>query len=82
MRQVPLECDIDIAVNGCSWFATSTQKGPFTAMMISRSRGAYLIGKGFHIVRPQKRDACGQTQMRLGFCFLPAAQVYKLLFPV
>ena len=30
MRQVPLEHDI--AVNGCSGFTTSTQKGPFTAM--------------------------------------------------
>ena len=29
MRQVSLERDIDIAVNGCSGFATSTQKGPF-----------------------------------------------------
>ena len=43
MRQVPLERDINIAVNGCSWFATSTQKGPFTAMLISHSRGTYLI---------------------------------------
>ena len=44
MRQVPLERDINIAVNGCSGFATSTQKGPFTAMLISRSRGICLIG--------------------------------------
>ena len=44
MRQVPLERDINIAVNGCSGFATSTQKGPFMAMLISRSRGTYLIG--------------------------------------
>ena len=43
MRQVPLERDINIAVNGCSGFATSTQKGPFMAMLISRSRGTYLI---------------------------------------
>ena len=43
MRQVPLERDIKIAVNGCSGFATSTQKGPFAAMLISRSRGTYLI---------------------------------------
>ena len=43
MRQVPLECDINIAVNGRSGFATSTQKGPFMAMLISRSRGTYLI---------------------------------------
>ena len=43
MRHVPLECDINIAVNGCSGFATSTQKGPFTVMLISHSGGTYLI---------------------------------------
>ena len=44
MRQVPLEHDINIVVNGCSGFATSTKNGPFMAMLISRSRGTYLIG--------------------------------------
>ena len=43
MRQVPLERDINIAVNGCSGFATSTQKEPFMAMVISRSKGTCLI---------------------------------------
>ena len=43
LRQVPLECDINIAVNGCSGFATSTQKGPFMAMLISHARGTYLF---------------------------------------
>ena len=43
MRHVPLERDINIGVNGYSGFATSTQKGPFTAMLISPSRGTYLI---------------------------------------
>ena len=43
MRHVPLECDINIAVNWCSGFATSTQKGPSTAMLISRSRGTCLL---------------------------------------
>ena len=38
-----VERDINIAANGCSGFATSTQKGPFAAMLISRSRGTYLI---------------------------------------
>ena len=38
-----IERDINIAVNGCSGFATSTQKGPFMAMLISGSRGTYLI---------------------------------------
>ena len=47
MRHVPLERDINIAVNGCSGFATSTQKGPFTAMLISLSGGGYLI-EGHH----------------------------------
>ena len=41
MRQFPLERDINIAVNGCSGFATSTKKGPFMAMLISCSRGTY-----------------------------------------
>ena len=36
---------MNIAVNGCSGFATSTQKGPFMAMLISRSRGTHLIEK-------------------------------------
>ena len=43
MRQVPLERYINIAVNGCSGFATSTRKGPFTAMLISRSGDTCLI---------------------------------------
>ena len=43
MRRVPLEREINIAVNGCSGFATSTQKGPFMAMLTSCSRGTYLI---------------------------------------
>ena len=43
MRQGPLERDINIAVNGCSGFATSTRKGPFTAMLISCSGGTCLI---------------------------------------
>ena len=44
MRHVPPGRDSNIAVNGCSGFATSAQKGPFTAMLISHSRGTYLIG--------------------------------------
>ena len=43
MRQVPLESDINIAVNGYSGFATSSQKGSFMTMLISRSRGTCLI---------------------------------------
>ena len=37
---------INIAVNGCSGFATSTQNEPFVAMLISRSRGTNLIEQG------------------------------------
>ena len=47
MRQVPLERDNNIAVNGCSGFATSTRKGPFTAMLISCSKGTYLTDQSF-----------------------------------
>ena len=52
MRHVPLERDINIAVNGCFGFAPSTQKGPFTAMLISCSRGTYLISYQKGIVIP------------------------------
>ena len=40
MRHVPLERNINIAVNGCSGFATSTREG--LKGLISRSRGTYL----------------------------------------
>ena len=49
MGQVPLERDIKIAVNGCSGFATTTQEGPFSAMLISRSRGTFLIPTSFKL---------------------------------
>ena len=39
---VTVECDINIALNGCSGFATSTQKGSFTAKLMSRSRAKRL----------------------------------------
>ena len=54
MRQVPLERDINIAVKGCSGFATSTQKGPFKAMLISRSSGTYLIVKDPNLVHQKE----------------------------
>ena len=41
--------DINIAVNGCSGFATSTQKWPFMAMLISRSRGTCLIDQFYSL---------------------------------
>ena len=60
MRQVPLKRDINTAVYGCSGFATSTQKGSFMAMLISRSRGTYLIANKISfkvmIVRNQRQS--------------------------
>ena len=58
MRQVPLERDINIAVNGCSGFSTSTQKGPFMAMLISRSRGTCLVE--VHQQWEQEQDCYGE----------------------
>ena len=43
MRRVPLECDINIAANGPFWVEVANPEHPFTAMLISRSRGTYLI---------------------------------------
>ena len=45
MRQVPLERDVNIASNGPFWVEVANQEHPFTAMLISRSRGTYLIGE-------------------------------------
>ena len=43
MRQVPLERDINIAVNGPLWMEVANPEHPFTAMLISLSRGTCLI---------------------------------------
>ena len=43
MRQVPLERDINIAINDPFWVEVANQEHPFTAMLISRSRGTCLI---------------------------------------
>ena len=40
---MPLERDINIAVNGPFWVEVANQEHPFTAMLISRSRGTCLI---------------------------------------
>ena len=45
MRQVPLEYDINIAMNGPFWVEVANPENPFTAMLISRSRGTCLILK-------------------------------------
>ena len=65
MRQVTIEHDINIAVNGCSWFATSTQKGPFMAMLISHSGGTYLIHTNLATLASTSfyADSCMETLM-------------------
>ena len=40
---MPLERDINIAVNGPFWLEVANPEHPFMAMLISRSRGTYLI---------------------------------------
>ena len=40
---MPLECDINIVVNGPFWVEVANPEHPFTAMLISRSRGYCLI---------------------------------------
>ena len=43
MRQVPLECDINIAVNGPFWVEVMNPEHLFMAMLISCSIGTSLI---------------------------------------
>ena len=43
MRKMPLERDINIAINSRSWRRFTTKDGPFMAMLISCSGGTYLI---------------------------------------
>ena len=76
MRQVPLERDINIAVNGCSGFATSTQKGPFMAMLLSRSRGTYLIDQLCLLEQNQERSSRGRARQGAIVCE-KHQQVYK-----
>ena len=47
MRQVPLERDINIAINGPLWVGVANPEHPFTAMLISRSGGTCLICHGY-----------------------------------
>ena len=46
MRQVPLEHDINIAISGPFWVEVANPEHPFTAMLISCSRGSCLIAMG------------------------------------
>ena len=43
MREVALESDINIDVNGPIWVEVKNPEHPFTAMLISHSRGTCLI---------------------------------------
>ena len=43
-RQVPLERDINIAVDGPFWVEVANPEHQFTAMLISHSRGICLTG--------------------------------------
>ena len=43
---MPLECDINIAVNGLFWVEVANPEHPLTAMLTSRSRGTCLIEMG------------------------------------
>ena len=45
MRQVPLERDINIAINGPFWVEVANPEHPFTAMLISRSRDTCLTAE-------------------------------------
>ena len=56
MRQVPLERDINIATNGPFWVDIVNPEHPFTAMLISRSRGTCLIGADPRALLPAKRE--------------------------
>ena len=47
MRYPPPESDINIAVNGPFWVEVANPEHPFTAMLISRSRGTCLIAHLF-----------------------------------
>ena len=47
MRHVPLERDINIAINGPFWVEVANPEHPFTAMLISRSRGTCLINVSY-----------------------------------
>ena len=44
MREVPAECDVNIARNGPFWVEVANPEHPFTAILISLSRGTCLSG--------------------------------------
>ena len=57
---MPLERDINIAVNGCSGFITSTQKGPFMPMLISRCGGTCLTETRLPLTSVRKEQHAGK----------------------
>ena len=65
MRLVPLERDINIAVNGPFWVEAANPEHPFTAMMISHSRGTCFIRSMFGALAELERErAEGRTSER------------------
>ena len=54
MRQVPLEHDISIDINGLSWWRLRTKNEPFTSMFISRSKGTCRIDHSTSILSPSR----------------------------
>ena len=55
---MPLERDINIAVNGPFWVEVVNPEHPFTTMLISRSRGTCLI------ILPQRADDRGKGKLK------------------
>ena len=52
MREVPLERDSTIAINGAFWVEVANPEHPFTAILTSRSRGTCLI----HLIQCRKEN--------------------------
>ena len=75
MDAVPLECDINIAVYGPFWVEVANPEHPFTAMLITRSRGTCLIGSFWHTIsiivskwQPWWADVPSSVNKGVGFC--------------
>ena len=56
---MPLECDINIVINGPFWVEVANQEHPFTAMLISHSRGTCLIVNVLSLFRYGPRPSGG-----------------------
>ena len=86
MRQVPLECDINIAVNGPFWVEVANPEHPFTAMMISCSRGTYLICKMIQSQLPNVELPLSYILIKIATnmnpSFRPLAHSHPSFFPL